>query len=137
MLIPTRVALIMIFVDQLAEGMVMFEDVTHTDGAIIVSRGRKLTLPIIEKLVRWRSGDGAEVKIVAGSCLTSRRKGGNATANFLPLASLISTLENLSSRDGMQSVFAMEQESTEIVQVVATTDHQVVANTRGDDPPLQ
>ncbi len=57
-----------ISVDQLAEGMVMFEDVTHTDGAIIVSRGRKLTPPIIEKLVRFCSGDGAEVKIVAGSC---------------------------------------------------------------------
>jgi ActR/RegA family two-component response regulator len=59
---------VLVAIEQLVEGMVMFEDVMNEDGAIIVSRGRKLTMPIIEKLTRFCGDTSATVKIVAGSC---------------------------------------------------------------------
>jgi ActR/RegA family two-component response regulator len=55
-------------VGKLAEGMVTFEDIINEVGAIVVSRGRRLTAPIIERLGDHFGSPEAEVKIVAGSC---------------------------------------------------------------------
>ncbi len=55
-------------IGHLTEGMITFEDIVNEQGAIVVSRGRRLTLPIIERLADHYGSSTAFIKVVAGSC---------------------------------------------------------------------
>ena len=61
---------VQLHIEELREGMVFYEDILDEWGALIVSRGRRLTLPILEKL-RFRNEQGKIdfVKVVEGSCI--------------------------------------------------------------------
>ncbi len=56
--------------DELDEGMVLVEDVITDNGALLVSRGRRLSRPIIEKLQQYASQQQSDVTfpIAAPSC---------------------------------------------------------------------
>jgi CheY-like chemotaxis protein len=55
-------------VGELKEGMVTFADIHTESGAVVVSRAKRLTPPIIQRLTEFYSDPDVNVQIVASSC---------------------------------------------------------------------
>ena len=60
--------------DDLEEGMVLVEDVIADSGALLVSSGRRLTRPIVEKLQQYASAAGESVTFAIAAVSCPRRE---------------------------------------------------------------